>query len=67
MWFGKLFKYNHFQVQQSGTSIGDRIRNVDPAWDAIEARAKYLEYTFKQTFEQYASKDSSGQESVLFI
>ncbi|XP_014092975.2 exocyst complex component 2 [Bactrocera oleae] len=59
----KLIKaLTSLEVQQSGTSIGDRIRNVDPAWDAIEARAKYLEYTFKQTFEQYASKDSSGQE-----
>lgn len=59
----KLIKaLTSLEVQQSGTSIGDRIRNVDPAWDAIEARAKYLEYTFKQTFEQYAAKDSSGQE-----
>lgn len=41
------------------------MRNVDPAWDAIEARAKYLEHTFKQTFEQYASKESGAQESII--
>ncbi|XP_017477844.1 PREDICTED: exocyst complex component 2 [Rhagoletis zephyria] len=59
----KLIKaLTSLEVQQSGTAIGDRLRNVDPAWDAIEARAKYLEFTFKQTFEQYTSKDQAGQE-----
>lgn len=59
----KLIKaLTSLEAQQSGTSIGDRMRNVDPAWDAIEARAKYLEYTFKQTFDQYASKDTGGHE-----
>ncbi|XP_037957649.1 exocyst complex component 2 [Teleopsis dalmanni] len=52
----------NLEVQQSGTSIGEKWRNVDPAWDAIDARAKYLEYTFKQTFEQYSNKDSAAQE-----
>ncbi|XP_061397628.1 exocyst complex component 2 [Musca vetustissima] len=50
------------EVQQSGSAINDKIRNTDPAWDAIDARAKYLEQTFKHTFEQYASKDAQGAE-----
>ncbi|XP_016945210.2 exocyst complex component 2 [Drosophila suzukii] len=52
------------ELQQSGTPIGDKLRNIDPAWDAIEARAKYLEGTFRQTFEQHANKDSSAQEKA---
>ncbi|XP_017047511.1 exocyst complex component 2 [Drosophila ficusphila] len=50
------------ELQQSGTPIGDKLRLVDPAWDAIEARAKYLEATFRQTFDQHANKDSGAQE-----
>ncbi|EDW45268.1 GM22585 [Drosophila sechellia] len=52
------------ELQQSGTPIGDKLRNIDPAWDAIEARAKYLEWTFRQTFDQHTSKDSSAQEKA---
>uniref|UniRef100_A0A1A9V874 Exocyst complex component 2 n=1 Tax=Glossina austeni TaxID=7395 RepID=A0A1A9V874_GLOAU len=48
--------------QQTGTSINDKLRNIDPAWDAIDARAKYMEKTFKQTFEQFAGKDAQGGE-----
>ncbi|XP_013098613.2 exocyst complex component 2 [Stomoxys calcitrans] len=52
------------EVQQSGSSLNEKSRNVDPAWDAIDARAKYLEQTFKQTFELYASKDAPGAEKT---
>lgn len=55
------------EVQQSGNTINDKLRNTDPAWDAIDARSKYLEQTFKQTFEQYASKDAQGAESKDFV
>lgn len=51
--------------QQTGTSINDKLRNIDPAWDAIDARAKYMEKTFKQTFEQFAGKDAQGGESMV--
>lgn len=51
------------EVQQSGTTLNDKLRNTDPAWDAIDARSKYLEQTFKLTFEQFASKDAQGAES----
>lgn len=61
--------------QQSGNflssiSFNDKLRNIDPAWNAIEARAKYLEQCFKQTFELYANKEvQSVNESKwdLFI
>ncbi|KAI8042191.1 exocyst complex component 2 [Drosophila gunungcola] len=57
----KLIKaLTSLEVQQSGTPIGDKLRNIDPAWDAIEARAKYLEGTFRQTFDQHANKDAQG-------
>ncbi|KAL7741108.1 hypothetical protein ACLKA6_018141 [Drosophila palustris] len=59
----KLIKaLTSLELQQSGTPIGDRLRNTDPAWDAIEARAKYLEATFRQTFEQHVNKDAATQE-----
>ncbi|XP_017110620.1 exocyst complex component 2 [Drosophila elegans] len=57
----KLIKaLTSLELQQSGTPIGDKLRNIDPAWDAIEARAKYLEGTFRQTFDQHANKDAQG-------
>lgn len=31
---------------------------VDPAWDAIAARAKYLEETFKSIFDQHTAKET---------
>ncbi|KAM7352450.1 exocyst complex component secretory 5 isoform 2-T2 [Cochliomyia hominivorax] len=49
------------EVQQSGNTINDKLRNTDPAWDAIDARSKYLEQTFKQTFEQYARKEEKSK------
>lgn len=43
--------------QQSGSSVANQLAIVDPAWDAIEARAKYLEETFKSTYDQYTAKE----------
>lgn len=53
------------EVQQSGSTLNEKLRNTDPAWDAIDARSKYLEQTFKQTFEQFASKDAQGTDSRI--
>ncbi|TMW54856.1 hypothetical protein DOY81_000089 [Sarcophaga bullata] len=50
------------EVQQAGSTLNEKLRNTDPAWDAIDARSKYLEQTFKQTFEQFASKDAQGTD-----
>lgn len=51
----------NLEQQQSGNMCNSRLKEGDPAWDAIDARAKYLETTFKLTFEQYTTKES-GQE-----
>uniref|UniRef100_T1GPX0 Exocyst complex component 2 n=1 Tax=Megaselia scalaris TaxID=36166 RepID=T1GPX0_MEGSC len=51
------------ESQQIGTSVGDKLRLTDPAWSAIDARAKYLEATFKQTFDQYTTKDGNQEKS----
>ncbi|XP_030384774.1 exocyst complex component 2 [Scaptodrosophila lebanonensis] len=61
----KLIKaLTSLEVQQSGTLVGDKLRNIDPAWDAIEARAKYLETTLRHTFEQYANRDAATQDKL---
>jgi exocyst complex component 2 len=51
----------NLEIQQLGSSVANKLSIGDPAWDAIEARAKYLDNTFKQTFEQYLAKE--GQQS----
>ncbi|GAB0097923.1 Exocyst complex component 2 [Sergentomyia squamirostris] len=43
----------NLESQQVGTSVAGKLKIEDPAWDAIEARARYLEETFKQSFEQH--------------
>ncbi|XP_055375734.1 exocyst complex component 2 isoform X2 [Condylostylus longicornis] len=53
----------NLEIQQSGMLVNERLRTIDPAWDAIDARAKYLEQTFKQTFDLMASKDSEKEKS----
>lgn len=47
------------EVQQIGSSVADQLTHVDPAWDAIEARAHFLEHTLKATFEQFTAKDAA--------
>lgn len=46
----------NLESQQVGTCVAEKLKIEDPAWDAIEARAKYLEETFKQTFEQHKGR-----------
>lgn len=48
------------------SSFNEKLRNVDPAWNAIEARAKYLEQCFKQTFEVYANKEVQGSAESMY-
>lgn len=40
--------------------MSNQLTHVDPAWDAIESRAKYLEDTFKTTFEQFTVKETQS-------
>lgn len=43
--------------------MAEKLKIDDPAWDAIEARAKYLEDTFKETYEEYLSKENQQSSS----
>lgn len=51
------------EAQQTGTSVHGVFSVADPAWDAIEARAKYLEETFLKSYEQYSTKEANPGES----
>lgn len=55
------------ESQQIATSVGDKLRLTDPAWSAIDARAKYLESAFKQTFDQYTTKDGNQESKKIYI
>nr|XP_019542054.2 exocyst complex component 2 [Aedes albopictus] len=50
------------EAQQAGTSVASMLVIADPAWDAIESRAKYLEDTFLKTYEQYTHKETNPTE-----
>ncbi|XP_055588064.1 exocyst complex component 2 [Uranotaenia lowii] len=51
------------EAQQVGTSVASMLQIGDPAWDAIEARAKYLEDTFLKSYELYTGKETNPTES----
>lgn len=51
------------EAHQVGSSVADELTHVDPAWDAIEARAHFLEHTLKVTFEQFTAKDAAQAQS----
>lgn len=46
------------ELQQNGLSIAQQISSIDSAWDAIDARAKYLDEAMKTIYEQYVSKET---------
>lgn len=45
------------ELQQNGLPIAQQISSIDSAWDAIDARAKYLDETMKSICDQYVSKE----------
>uniref|UniRef100_A0A1Y9H2W3 Exocyst complex component 2 n=1 Tax=Anopheles dirus TaxID=7168 RepID=A0A1Y9H2W3_9DIPT len=51
------------EAQQAGTTVAGKLKIDDPAWDAIEARAKHLEETFLKAYEEYTGKESHGSDS----
>lgn len=51
------------ELQQNGLPIAQQISSVDSAWDAIDARAKYLDETMKTIYEQYVSKETAPPPS----
>lgn len=46
------------EMQQNGLAVAQELSGTDAAWDAIEARARYLDDTFKATFDQHVSKEN---------
>lgn len=48
------------EVHQFGTKQAERLKITDPAWDAIESRAKYIEETFKRTYEEFQEKEKDN-------
>lgn len=54
---------NQLELQQRNSIIGQKLNIVDPAWDGIEARAKYLEQTLKFSFEKCSVKENQQNNS----
>lgn len=48
----------NLEAQQQGTPQSVKVKFFDPAWDAIDARAQYLMQSFKNTFDQFALKET---------
>lgn len=53
----------NLENQQINSTVADTFKIEDPAWNAIEHRAKYLEKTFKETYETYMSKEAPHSSS----
>ena len=53
------------EVQQMGSPIGEKLKIVDPAWDAIEARAIYLGASFRKTFDEYCAKETQQNTTKI--
>lgn len=47
------------EMQQNGLEIAEELPKSDAAWDAIEARAKYLDETLKTIFDQHAPRENN--------
>lgn len=47
----------NLEIQQVGTIQAEKLKIVDPAWDAIESRAHYIEETFKRTYEEFQERE----------
>lgn len=54
----------NLEIQQIGTKQAEKLKIMDPAWDAIASRAKYIEETFKRTYEEFQEKENQSKENV---
>lgn len=54
----------NLEIQQVGTIQSEKLKIVDPAWDAIESRARYIEETFKRTYGEFQDKESHSKENL---
>lgn len=48
----------NLEIQQIGTKQAERLKILDPAWDALFSRARYIEETFRKTFEEFKEKET---------
>lgn len=53
----------NLEIQQVGTIQAEKLKITDPAWDAIESRARFIEETFKRTYAEFQEKETSLKES----
>lgn len=54
----------NLEIQQVGTIQSEKLKIADPAWDAIESRARYIEETFKRTYGEFQEKETHSKELV---
>lgn len=52
----------NLEIQQVGTIQAEKLKIADPAWDAIESRARYIEETFKRTYEEFQEKENHSSK-----
>ncbi|CRL05667.1 CLUMA_CG018700, isoform A [Clunio marinus] len=53
----------NLEIQQVGTIQSEKLKIVDPAWGAIESRARYIEQTFKNTYEEFQERENSMKDN----
>lgn len=54
----------NLEIQQDGSIQAQKLKITDPAWDAIESRARYIEETFKRTYEEFQEKENQVKENT---
>lgn len=54
----------NLEIQQIGTVQAEKLKIADPAWDAIESRARYIEETFKRTYDEFQEREIHLKDST---
>lgn len=54
----------NLEMQQVGTIQAEKLKIIDPAWDAIESRARYIEETFKRTYTEFQEKENHVKDNT---
>ncbi|CAG9808798.1 unnamed protein product [Chironomus riparius] len=53
----------NLEIQQFGTKQYERLKINDPAWDSLFCRARYIEETFKRTYEEFQEREVQAKEN----
>lgn len=53
----------NLEIQQIGTKQSERLKINDPAWDSLFCRARYIEETFKRTYEEFQEREVQSKEN----